>query len=282
MNTQAKECCSEEPKGKAECTEQGLKEAVRLRYAAVVESGCGCGGSKSKPLVEGYENLEGYAPEADYGLGCGLPTQHAGIKPGHTVLDLGSGAGNDAFVARSIVGGEGRVIGLDFTEAMVKRALENRDKLNYSNVEFMLGDIDQMPLAENLIDVVISNCVINLVPDKHKAFSEIFRVLKPGGHFCISDIVVNAEMDSQLRNDLALYAGCISGAVSQDEYMAMLESIGFCCAEVKQSRQIIRDREHVMAKYGPERGLALWEIADAMHSITFVAKKPITGGCQCQ
>ena len=135
---------------------------------------------------------------------------------GNTVLDLGSGAGNDCFVARALVGEVGYVAGIDFTEAMVEKARENTRKLGYSNVDFILGDIENIPVRFGVVDVVISNCVLNLVPDKQKAFSEIYRVLKQGGHFCISDVVLQGELPNELRDDAAMYAGCVAGALQQD------------------------------------------------------------------
>ena len=152
-------------------------------------------------------------------LGCGLPTEFAGIKEGDTVIDLGSGAGNDVFIARSIVGDSGKVIGLDFTDEMLAKANNNNAKLGYKNVEFKLGEIEQMPFENNIADVVVSNCVLNLVPDKNKAFAEIYRILKPGAHFCVSDIVLKGELNPELRKSAAMYAGCISGALQQEEYL---------------------------------------------------------------
>jgi arsenite methyltransferase len=175
-----------------------IKEMVRDRYTKIAEndkelnSSCCCGEGGCDSPVPGftvfsddYSHLDGYAPEADLGLGCGLPTEFALIKEGDTVVDLGSGAGNDCFVARSITGATGKVIGIDFTEIMIEKARVNAINLGYDNVQFRLGDIEKMPLTTGVADVVISNCVLNLVPDKQKAFSEIFRILKPGGHFSV-------------------------------------------------------------------------------------------------
>jgi ubiquinone/menaquinone biosynthesis C-methylase UbiE len=137
-------------------------------------------------MKDEYQQVNGYVAEADLGLGCGLPTQYAGINEGDTVVDLGSGAGNDVFVARSIVGEKGRVTGIDMTEEMIEKATNNNKKLGFKNVEFRLGDIENLPIENDSVDVVVSNCVLNLVPDKFKAFKEIYRILKPGGHFCVS------------------------------------------------------------------------------------------------
>ena len=189
-------------------------------------------------MAEDYTKLPGYAPEADLALGCGLPTQFAKIKPGDTVVDLGSGAGNDCFVARSVTGESGRVIGIDMTDAMLAKARENAKKLGYANVEFRAGDIEHMPVENNTADVVVSNCVMNLVPDKQKAFAETFRILKPGGHFSISDIVLQGELPEGVRNDAALYAGCIAGAIQKDQYLQIIRQAGFTNIEVQKERVI--------------------------------------------
>ena len=199
-----------------------LKEIVRDKYAEIAIASnrkqCGCRGDR-KPdysvLSLDYTVKEGYVEEADLKLGCGIPTDHAGIREGDRVLDLGSGAGNDVFVARRIVGESGSVTGMDFTDEMLEKARGNNEKMAYSNVEFVKGDIEDIPLPENSYDVVISNCVLNLVPDKQKAFAEIMRVLKPGGHFCVSDIVLKGELPDDMREAASLYAGCVSGALQK-------------------------------------------------------------------
>jgi arsenite methyltransferase len=185
-----------------------------------------------------YTSLEGYNADADLGLGCGLPTQYAGIEKGNYVLDLGSGAGNDCFVARTIVGENGKVTGIDFTDAMLEKAKVNLEKTSFKNMDFVKGDIENMPLPKNTYDVVISNCVLNLVPDKEKAFSEIFRVLKPGGHFCISDVVLSAELPEKLLEAAEMYAGCVSGAILKDDYLKIIEGHGFKTIEVKKEKEI--------------------------------------------
>ncbi len=186
-----------------------------------------------------YTQLEGYNPDADLGLGCGLPTQHAGITKGDHVLDLGSGAGNDCFVARTIVGEEGKVTGLDFTDAMLEKANANLQKTGFKNINFVKGDIEDMPLQENSFDVVISNCVLNLVPNKNKAFQEIFRVLKPGGHFCISDIVLDGHLPEKLLKDAEMYAGCVSGAMQKSKYLEVIKQQGFSNIEIKSEKHSI-------------------------------------------
>ena len=232
-------------------TANDLKQIVKEKYGEIAKASkgsgcCGpacCGGEESKivgytVMQDEYDNLQGYVADADLGLGCGLPTEHAGIKKGDTVLDLGSGAGNDVFVARAIVGNEGKVIGLDMTEEMVDKAKKNNAKLGYKNVEFHLGDIEQMPFDNNIIDVVVSNCVLNLVPDKRKAFAEIFRILKPGAHFCVSDIVLKGELPSGLKKSAEMYAGCVAGALQQDEYLGIIKQTGYVNSEVKKTKVI--------------------------------------------
>lgn len=242
---------------------EDLKKVVKEKYGQIAidseikeaVSGCGCGcgcGSDSAATYtvfsDEYSQLPGYLKEADLNLGCGLPTEHAGIKDGDVVVDLGSGAGNDVFVARSLTGDSGKVIGVDFTYEMIGKAERNLAKLGYKNVEFRYGDIENIPLNEASADVVISNCVLNLVPDKEKAFSEIMRILKPGGHFCVSDIVTKGEMPEPIREDVSLYAGCVSGALKQEEYLAVIENAGFKNVEVKKSKKI-EIPEEVLSKY---------------------------------
>lgn len=233
-------------------TADELKQVVKEKYGEIAKvsksSGCCgptcCGGESNSKIVgytvlqDEYDHLEGYVADANLGLGCGLPTEYAGINKGDVVVDLGSGAGNDVFVARAIVGDEGKVIGIDMTEEMIERANVNNVKLGYKNVEFKLGDIEQMPLENDLADVVVSNCVLNLVPDKQKAFSEIYRILKPGAHFCVSDIVIQGEMTSELKKSAEMYAGCVSGALKQEDYLSIIEDTGFKDIEIKKSKRI--------------------------------------------
>ena len=176
--------------------------------------------------------------EADLGLGCGLPTEYAGIEKGNVVIDLGSGAGNDVFVARALVGDEGKVIGIDFTNEMLIKANTNLQKLGFKNIEFKLGEIESMPLDDNFADVVVSNCVLNLVPDKQKAFNEINRILKPGAHFCVSDIVLKGQLPSELKKSAEMYAGCVAGAVQQELYLDIIKHAGFSNVEVKKPKQL--------------------------------------------
>ncbi len=229
--------------------ENEIKKQVQEKYAEIAIQGdssncCGptgcCGVSTIEITMIGdeYNGIKGHVADADLGLGCGLPTEHAAIKPGDTVLDLGSGAGNDVFIARAITGESGKVIGVDFTPEMIEKANKNRDKLRYNNVEFRLGDIENMSVEDNTIDVVISNCVLNLVPDKVKAFGEIKRVLKPGGHFCISDVVFEGVLPEGFKRSAELYAGCVAGALQSDEYLKVIEDAGFSNINVAKAKKI--------------------------------------------
>ena len=227
-----------------------LKDNVRRQYAAIARqdkatnasSCCGAGGCSTEVyniMTDDYTGLAGYAPDADLGLGCGLPTQFAGIRPGDTVLDLGSGAGNDCFVARHETGADGRVIGVDFTPEMVAKARENAGRLGFQNVEFRQGDIEELPVSDGMIDVVVSNCVLNLVPDKRKAFSEVMRVLRPGGHFSISDVVLAGELPEAIREAAEMYAGCVSGALQESEYLGIIHELGFEQVTVQKRKAIV-------------------------------------------
>ena len=229
--------------------EKDIKAIVKEKYGQIAlqsepsQGSCcgpvsGCCGVDYTVFSESYENQQGYNKDADLGLGCGIPTEFAGIQAGHHVLDLGSGAGNDCFVARAIVGESGKVTGLDFSEEMLAKARQNVERLGYSNVEFLAGDIEDMPLESSQFDVVISNCVLNLVPDKAKAFDEIFRVLKPGGHFCVSDVVVKGALPDKLKKDAEIYAGCVSGALQLDEYLDAIAGAGFNSIEIHKQRAI--------------------------------------------
>ncbi|MFO7656609.1 MAG: arsenite methyltransferase [Bacteroidales bacterium] len=242
---------------------EDLKLIVKDKYSEIAnqstkqnESSC-CGGTGCCSTVdyavfsESYEKLEGYNPDADLGLGCGIPTQFAAIKKGDHILDLGSGAGNDCFVARAIVGETGKVTGLDFTDAMIAKANQNNKKLGFKNVEFVKGDIEEMPLPDNSFDVVVSNCVLNLVPDKNKAFAQIMRVLKANGHFCVSDVVIKGYLPDKLRKDAEMYAGCVSGAIEMDEYLEIINKQGFKNVTVHKQKEIeipVEVLEHYLSK----------------------------------
>lgn len=239
---------------------ENIKEMVRQKYSEIAlqdkesnsTSCCGATNSCSTEVYnimsEDYDELKGYNVDADLGLGCGLPTQFAKIKKGDVVLDLGSGAGNDCFVARHETGPEGKVIGVDFTPAMVEKARLNAEKLGFNNVEFRQGDIENLPLTSNSVDVVVSNCVLNLVPDKHQAISEIARVLKPGGHFSISDVVLVGQLPNNLRNAAEMYAGCVSGALQKDVYLEIIKLNQFKNITVQKEKAIIIPDE-ILANY---------------------------------
>lgn len=231
--------------------ENELKKIVKEKYGEIARAAgagpdCSCGCSCSPPggpagysvMNDEYKGIDGYVPEADLNLGCGLPINYAGIRPGDTVVDLGSGAGNDVFIARKIVGPTGRVIGVDFTQDMIDKARRNNKKMGYANVEFRLGDIEALPLENDTIDVIVSNCVLNLVPDKKKAFAEIFRVLRPGARFCISDIVLKGELPEKLKTAAEMYAGCVSGALQKEDYLRIIRKAGFSNVEVQTSKRI--------------------------------------------
>ena len=211
--------------------------------------------------------------EADLGLGCGLPTEHAGIKPGDSVLDLGSGAGNDCFVARALVGETGKVTGLDFTDEMIEKARSNNRKLGFTNVEFIKGDIENMPIPDDSYDVVISNCVLNLVPDKQKAFAEIFRVLKKNGHFCVSDIVLEGKLPLKLQEAAELYAGCVSGAMQRSEYLNVIRSAGFKDIQIKTEMKNIFPDDMMMEYITSEELADFKKLRIGIFSITVTAEK---------
>jgi arsenite methyltransferase len=247
---------------------EDLKLIVKDKYGAIASqskllnqsSCCGqascCNEMDYSVFSDDYSALEGYNPDADLGLGCGLPTQYAGINKGDHVLDLGSGAGNDCFVARTLTGDEGRVTGIDFTDAMIEKANVNLQKTGFSNIQFIKGDIEEMPLSDNTFDVVISNCVLNLVPDKEKAFNEIYRVLRPGGHFCISDVVLVGQLPEKLRQAAEMYAGCVSGAVQKNEYIDLIQSSGFHAVEIKKEKAI-EIPDNILLNYIGEEELQL-------------------------
>ena len=261
-----------------------LKAQVRSKYAEIARAdtpeatACcgisGCGTVEFSDFSEDYANAEGYLAEADLGLGCGLPTEHAGIEPGHTVLDLGSGAGVDAFVARSLVGETGRVLGVDMTEAMIERARANAAKLGFTNVEFRLGEIEDLPVEEGTVDVAISNCVLNLVPDKGRAFAEIYRVLRPGGSFTISDVVATGELPESIRQAAELYAGCVAGAMEQSAYLDVIRRAGFENVRVVKERVIDVPDEIYLSILSPEDLNAFRQSGTGLLSITVVGERP--------
>lgn len=263
-----------------------VKKIVMEKYSEIAEqsregsaagccgTACGCTTIDESVMAEKYDHLNGYVAEADLGLGCGLPTEYALIEKGDVVVDLGSGAGNDAFVARSLTGETGKVIGVDFTEKMIARARSNAEKLGYHNVEFRYGDIENMPVSENVADVVVSNCVLNLVPDKAKAFAETFRILKPGGHFSVSDIVLKGDLPENLRRSAEMYAGCVSGAIEKDEYLHIVKETGFTSIRVQKERKITIPDE-ILSVYLDSAEIERYKSGGSgIYSITLYAEKP--------
>lgn len=267
-----------------------LKKIVRDKYSQIAEhdkalnqsSCCGAGNVSTEVyniMTDDYSNLQGYQQEADLGLGCGLPTQFAKIQKGDTVIDLGSGAGNDCFVARHETGASGKVIGIDFTEAMIKKGRINAEKLGYNNVEFRQGDIEDMPVSDNSADVIVSNCVLNLVPDKQKVFSEIYRVLKPGGHFSISDIVLVGDLPEALQKDAEMYAGCVAGAIQKDAYLGYIKALGFENIALQKEKPIVIP-DDILSRYLSAEEIAAFKDGKAsdrqkgIFSITVFAQKP--------
>ncbi len=260
-------------------TSEQLKSIVKEKYGTIAAQagtgcGCGCDGGQSSPLSPDYAQVEGYYAEADLGLGCGVPTQFAQLTQGNVVLDLGSGAGNDVFVARRLVGENGRVIGVDMTEEMIERARQNQTKLGYDNVEFHLGEIEALPVNSDEVDVVISNCVLNLVPDKRKAFQEIYRVLKPGGRFCVSDIVLRGELPAKLKSLAEMYAGCVAGAMQHDEYLQVIQETGFADTDVKKERPFVL-ADGILEQHLTADDIQQYRNSNAdVLSITVVGEKP--------
>lgn len=271
-----------------------IKDLVREKYAAIVEqsqtqnatSCCGatsscCGDDVYNIMADDYTKLEGYNPDADLGLGCGLPTEFAKIKEGDTVIDLGSGAGNDAFIARRFVGDKGKVVGIDFTPAMINKARANAEKLALNNVEFRLGDIDDMPVTSNYANVIVSNCVLNLVPNKYKVISEIFRVLKPGGHFSISDIVLEGELPAKWKEVAELYAGCVSGAIQKQVYLEIIEQAGFKNITLQKDKAIIIP-DDILANYLSAEEIKTYKNGKTkITSITVYAEKSVKDERNC-
>jgi arsenite methyltransferase len=275
-------------------TESQIKELVKEKYAAIAEqprdqnaaSCCGatsscCADEVYNVMADDYSKLEGYNPDADLGLGCGLPTEFAKMNKGDTVIDLGSGAGNDAFIARRVVGENGKVLGIDFTEAMINRARANAEKLQYNNVEFRLGDIDNMPVTSNYADVIVSNCVLNLVPNKYKVIREIFRVLKPGGHFSISDIVLEGALPARWKEVAEFYAGCVTGAIQKQVYLEMITEAGFTNIILQKEKEIVIP-DDILKNYLSEDEIITYKKSNAkITSITVYAERPAKDERNC-
>lgn len=271
-----------------------IKLMVRDKYAGIASqskannetSCCGstshCDGLDYSIFSDSYAHLKGYAQDADLGLGCGLPTEFARIETGDTVVDLGSGAGNDCFVARAETGSTGRVIGIDMTSEMLEKAVAHAQKLGFDNVQFLMGDIEAIPLEDETADVVISNCVLNLVPDKRKAFAEILRILKPGGHFSVSDVVLMGSLPPAIQNAAEMYAGCVSGAIPKEDYLSIISDAGFNNLSVQKQKEVVLPDE-LLLQYLTTQQLEVFRKGETgIFSITVYAEKTAKCcGCGC-
>ena len=271
-------------------TEEQLKEIVRKKYSEIalqdketnMSSCCGAGSCSTEVyniMSEDYTTLKGYNADADLGLGCGLPTQYAQIKKGDVVVDLGSGAGNDCFIARHETGETGKVIGVDFTPAMIYKARSNAEVRGFNNVEFRQGDIESMPITANTADVIVSNCVLNLVPNKDAVIKDIYRVLKPGGHFSISDVVLVGALPEGLRKDAEMYAGCVAGAIQKEVYMELIHANGFEQVTIQKEKAIIIPDDILINYLTADQIAAFKNGATGIFSVTVFAKKPMAEKC---
>ncbi len=271
-----------------------MKQIVKEKYGAIAKQAsmqpqtCSCCcPDKTVPAdysmcSEDYATLAGYYPDADLGLGCGKPTASARMKIGDTVIDLGSGAGNDVFIARRLVGESGKVIGVDMTPEMIETAQENNRKLGYTNVEFRLGGIERLPVADNTADIVISNCVLNLVPDKLKAYQEIFRVLKPGGHFSISDMVLTGDLHPALQSAAEMYAGCVAGALKKEVYIQVIKKAGFINVALVKEKPVAIPDEMLSRFLSEAEQIEFKKNGSPLLSITVYGEKPeLIGGGRC-
>jgi arsenite methyltransferase len=275
-----------------ENTSETLKETVKEKYSIIANqdiednaaSCCGVGtecGVDYTIFAEDYTKMKGYSADADLALGCGIPTEFAHIKEGDTVLDLGSGAGNDCFIARELTGVTGKIIGVDFTDTMLDKARKNADTLNFNNVEFRKGDIEDLPISNDSIDVIVSNCVLNLVPNKTKAFEEAYRVLKAGGHFSVSDVVTKGSLPDKLRNDAEMYAGCVSGAIELEEYINKIKATGFVDVSIQKKKVVVLPNE-LLKNYLSQSEMTSYKNEDfGIFSITVFGKKPECGPSCC-
>ncbi|MBL0232630.1 MAG: arsenite methyltransferase [Chitinophagaceae bacterium] len=273
-------------------TEEQLKELVKQKYSEIalqdketnMSSCCGSGSCSTEVyniMSDDYTDLGGYNKEADLGLGCGLPTQFAKIKQGDVVVDLGSGAGNDCFIARHETGEHGKVIGIDFTPAMIDRARQNAETRGFNNVEFRQGDIEKMPITSNVADVIVSNCVLNLVPNKDGVFKEIYRVLKPGGHFSISDVVLIGDLPAALKETAEMYAGCVSGAIQKQVYLELIQSNGFTNITLQKEKPIVIP-DDILETYLNADQMKRMKSSDlGIYSITVYAEKPVIDKTSC-
>jgi arsenite methyltransferase len=265
-------------------TQEEIKEMVRQKYSEIAlqdkesneASCCGSGCCTTEVyniMTDDYTNLQGYSPDADLGLGCGLPTQFAQIKKGDTVIDLGSGAGNDAFIARAETGETGKVIGIDFTDPMIEKSRMNAEKLGFHNVEFRKGDIEKIPVTANTADVIVSNCVLNLVPNKDGVFKEIHRVLKSGAHFSISDIVLVGDLPAKIKEAAEMYAGCVAGAIQKQAYLELIALNGFKNVVLQKEKPIIIPDDILSNYLSPEEIIQFKSSGTGIYSITVFAEK---------
>jgi len=272
--------------------DNNVKEMVKQKYSEIAlqdkdsnaASCCGAGGCSTEVyniMSDDYTQLEGYNPDADLGLGCGLPTQYAKIKKGDVVIDLGSGAGNDAFIARHETGETGKVIGIDFTPAMIDKARKNAEVRGFHNVEFRQGDIEKMPVTADTADVIVSNCVLNLVPNKEEVIKEIYRVLKAGGHFSISDIVLEGELPKEIKEAAEMYAGCVAGAIQKKVYLELIETAGFKNIMVQKDKAIVIPDDILSNYLLAEQLAAFKQSGTGIRSITVYAEKPLTETVAC-
>lgn len=271
-------------------TEDQIKEMVKQKYSEIAlqdksanaSSCCGAGGCSTEVytiMSEEYKDLNGYHPDADLGLGCGLPTQFAKIKKGDVVIDLGSGAGNDCFVARHETGETGKVIGIDFTPAMIEKARQNAELRGFNNVEFRQGDIEHIPVSANVADVIVSNCVLNLVPNKMNVFKEIYRVLKPGGHFSISDIVLTGNLPEKIKTAAEMYAGCVASAIQKEVYLEFITMNGFKNMTLQKEKAIVIP-DDILRNYLNEKEIIEYKnMGNVIFSITVYAEKPLAESC---
>jgi ubiquinone/menaquinone biosynthesis C-methylase UbiE len=273
-------------------SQEQVKEMVRQKYTEIAlqdkeqnqSSCCGSGCCSTEVyniMADDYTQVEGYNPDADLGLGCGLPTQFARIKKGDVVIDLGSGAGNDAFIARHEAGETGKIIGIDITPAMIEKARRNAEARGLNNVEFRQGDIENMPVGGNIADVIVSNCVLNLVPNKDGVMKEIYRVLKPGGHFSISDIVLEGQLPKEIRDVAELYAGCVAGAVQKEVYLELIEANGFRNITVQKDKPVVIPDDILKQYLSAEQLAAFKQSGTGVRSITVYAEKPAEAKSCC-
>lgn len=273
--------------------EQELKELVRQKYSEIAlqdkednqASCCGatcCNTEVYNIMSDDYTQLNGYNPDADLGLGCGLPTQFAKIKKGDVVIDLGSGAGNDAFIARAETGETGKVIGIDFSDAMLNKARVNADKLGFNNVEFRYGDIEKMPVTANTANVIVSNCVLNLVPNKDAVLKDIYRVLKPGGHFSISDVVLIGTLPEGLRKSAEMYSGCVSGAIQKEAYLELIRNNGFENVSIQKEKVITLPADILKEHLIDDEIQQFQNKGAGIFSVTVYAEKPLENKACCE